>query len=61
MSRTVIGLFAGLLLALIVAIGGFGGFMAALFFGAVGVVAGRVLDGQLDLSSVMKGREGGRQ
>lgn len=51
-SRTTIGLLAGLLVALVVVLGGFGGLMAALFFGGCGVLTGRVLDGQLDLSSL---------
>jgi hypothetical protein len=52
-SRTTIGLFAGLLVALVVALGGFGGLLAALFFGGCGLVIGRVLDGRLDLSAVL--------
>nr|WP_313885864.1 hypothetical protein [Fodinicola feengrottensis] len=36
MSRTTIGLFAGLLIAIATAVGGFFGFLAAIVFGAVG-------------------------
>ena len=52
-SRTTVGLFAGLLVALVVVLGGFGGLMAALFFGGFGLLAGRILDGRLDLSSLV--------
>jgi hypothetical protein len=52
MSRTTAGMFAGLLLALVVVLGGFGGLMAALFFGGSGLLIGRVLDGRLDLATV---------
>jgi hypothetical protein len=51
-SRTTVGLFAGLLFALVVVLGGFGGLMAGLFFGGSGLLIGRILDGQLDLSSL---------
>jgi hypothetical protein len=52
-SRTTVGLFAGLIFALVVVLGGFGGLMAALFFGGSGLLIGRVLDGQLDLPSLV--------
>ncbi|MGH3916317.1 MAG: hypothetical protein ACRDTC_23350 [Pseudonocardiaceae bacterium] len=56
MNATTIGLFAGLLLALAGAAGGFGGFLLALVLGAVGLFVGRVLDGELDLSQVLSGK-----
>lgn len=51
-SRTTVGLFAGLLVALVVVLGGFGGLLAALFFGGCGLLTGRALDGRLDLAAV---------
>jgi hypothetical protein len=47
-----VGLFAGLLVALVVVLGGFGGLLAALFFGGCGLLTGRALDGRLDLAAV---------
>ncbi|MCW2566659.1 MAG: hypothetical protein JWN54_756 [Mycobacterium sp.] len=52
-SRTTVGLFAGLLFALVVVLGGLGGLIAALFFGGSGLLIGRVLDDQLDLTSLV--------
>jgi hypothetical protein len=42
-----------LLAALVVVVGGFAGLMAALFFGGSGLLIGRMLDGRLDLSSLV--------
>ena len=56
MSSVAIGLFAGLLLALVAAVGGFGMFLLAVVLGAVGVVVGLVVDGRLDLAGVVSGR-----
>ncbi len=53
MSTTVIGLFAGLLVGLGIAIDGLTGFLLLVVFGAVGFVIGKVIDGDLDLSSVL--------
>ncbi len=53
MSTTVIGLFTGLLIGLAIAIDGFNGFLLLVVFGAVGVVIGKVLDGDLDVSSML--------
>ncbi len=53
MSTTVIGLFAGLLIGLGIAIDGFTGFLLLVVFGALGIVIGKVVDGDLDLSSVL--------
>ncbi|GAA1680549.1 hypothetical protein GCM10009765_32190 [Fodinicola feengrottensis] len=55
MSRTTIGLFAGLLIAIATAVGGFFGFLAAIVFGAVGLGVGKILDGDLDISSYLGG------
>ncbi|GAA1594070.1 hypothetical protein GCM10009804_58310 [Kribbella hippodromi] len=43
MNTSTIGLFAGLLIAIATAAGGFGGFLLALVLGAIGLVAGRYL------------------
>ncbi|GAA0582015.1 hypothetical protein HPO96_08360 [Kribbella sandramycini] len=43
MSTSTIGLFAGLLIAIAAAAGGFPGFLLALVLGAVGFVVGRFL------------------
>jgi len=59
MSNVAIGLFAGILLALVAAVGGFSMFLLAVVLGGVGVVVGLVLDGRLDLSGVVAGRRRG--
>ncbi len=53
MSTTVIGLFAGLLVGLGIAIDGLTGLLLLVVFGAIGFVIGKVIDGDLDLSSVL--------
>ena len=59
MSSVATGLFAGILLALVAAVGGFDMFLLAVFLGAIGVVVGLVLEGRLDLSGVVTGRRRG--
>ena len=59
MSSVAIGLFAGLLLALVAAVGGFDMFMLALVLAAVGVVVGLVVEGRLDVSGLVAGRRRG--
>ena len=56
MSSVAIGLFAGLLLALVAAVGGFDMFMLAVVLGAVGVVVGLVVDGRIDVTGLTSGR-----
>jgi len=58
-SSVAIGLFAGLLLALVAAVGGFSMFMLAVVLGALGVLVGMVVDGRLDVSGVLAGRRRG--
>jgi hypothetical protein len=53
MSPSIIGLFAGLLLGLAGVIGGFDAFAICLLLAAVGFVVGRVVEGQVDLSSLL--------
>ena len=55
MPPTTVGLFAGLLLALIWTIGGFDSFLLGVLLGAVGLVVGRVVTGQLDLTRYLGG------
>jgi len=51
-TNTQIGLLAGLLLGIAGVVGGFGGFVVALVLGAIGLLAGRWLDGGLDLTEL---------
>lgn len=58
MSSTTLGLLTGLALGITAAFGGFGALMVVLLFGALGLLAGRALDGKLDLSQ-LTGRDRG--
>ncbi|TWF92926.1 hypothetical protein [Saccharopolyspora dendranthemae] len=53
MNGTQTGALAGLILGLAAAAGGFTGFLIALVLGAIGLVVGRVLDGDLDVGDVL--------
>ena len=53
---TVVGLFAGLTLGLAAAFGGFWVFLLVLVLGLIGLVVGRVTDGDLDLAQYLGGR-----
>ncbi|HET6258123.1 hypothetical protein [Pseudonocardia sp.] len=58
MNSTQTGLLAGLILGLAAAFGGFGVFLIVLVMGAIGLIIGRVIDGQLDLNAVLgRGRD----
>jgi hypothetical protein len=58
MNATQTGLLAGLILGTAGYIGGFGAFLVALIVGVIGLVAGRVLDGELDLGELLgRGRD----
>jgi|OpeIllAssembly_1097287.scaffolds.fasta_scaffold724809_2 uncharacterized membrane protein len=50
---SVVGLFAGLLLALGILIDGFFGFILLALFGTIGVVVGRVIDGDIDVTAYL--------
>jgi len=52
-SATVVGLFAGLVLALGILIDGFFGFVLLALFGTIGLVVGRVIDGDIDISAYL--------
>lgn len=58
MNATQTGLLAGLILGTAGATAGFSGFLIALAVGAIGLVIGRVLDGELDIHDLLgKGRD----
>ncbi|WP_285658114.1 hypothetical protein [Actinomycetospora sp. NBRC 106375] len=52
MSNTVLGLLVGLTLGIVGAFGGLAAFLLVLVLGAAGFLAGRLLDGQLDLGGL---------
>jgi uncharacterized membrane protein len=56
MSLSIIGLFAGLLLAIAAAAGGWEYFLLGIVLAAVGFAVGKVLDGELDLSPYLSNR-----
>jgi len=58
-SASIVGLFAGLLLALVALLGGFGWFLLAALFAGVGYVVGAHLEGELDLAALVQGRSRG--
>lgn len=55
-TATVIGLMAGLALGFAGAFGGWEAFVIVLVLGAVGLVTGLVIDGQLDLTALLGAR-----
>ncbi|MBP2369197.1 hypothetical protein [Pseudonocardia parietis] len=58
MNATQTGLLAGLLLGIAGATGGFLVFVITLVLGAIGLLVGRVLDGELDVSGLLgRGRD----
>ncbi len=59
MSSSTTGLFAGLLLALIAALAGFGWFLLAILFAAVGYLIGAHLEGRINLAGLIPGRSRG--
>ncbi|GAA1590959.1 MULTISPECIES: hypothetical protein [Streptomyces] len=60
MRMAVVGLFAGMALAFAGYFGGFGAFLLVAALGAVGFVAGRFLDGDLDPGELFRPRDHGR-
>lgn len=54
---TALGLIYGLALGLAAAFGGTAEFLVVLVFGAVGIFIGRVLDGAVDLTPYLGGRD----
>ena len=53
MQMTNLGVLSGLLLGIAILLDGFSGFAIVAVLGALGLLVGRVLDGQLDLGSLM--------
>ncbi len=58
-QNAVVGMIAGLLLAIAAITGGFGGFVLALVLGAIGVLAGLQRDGVIDVRDVVRSRNRG--
>jgi len=52
MNATTLGLTSGIALGLAAAFGGFGAFLTVLVLGALGLLAGRMAEGKLDLSQL---------
>ncbi|WP_405732727.1 hypothetical protein OG607_36100 [Streptomyces sp. NBC_01537] len=57
MSNSVVGLIAGMALGFAGYFGGFAAFLLVAALGAVGFVAGRLLDGDLELGDFFRGRD----
>ncbi|GAB2487745.1 hypothetical protein [Jatrophihabitans fulvus] len=55
-SATLIGLAVGIALGFALVFGGFQGFVVVAVFAAVGVLVGRVADGELDLTEYLGGK-----
>ncbi|MFC6714412.1 DUF2273 domain-containing protein [Branchiibius sp. NY16-3462-2] len=58
MNRSALGLLAGLLMAIAIAVDGFSGFLLALVLGVLGFAVGAYLEGELDLSALARGKRG---
>ncbi len=56
MRTSALGLFAGLLVSVAAAAGGFGAFLLALVLGALGYLIGGALDGDIDVGALLRGR-----
>ncbi|MBN0974871.1 MULTISPECIES: DUF2273 domain-containing protein [Gordonia] len=56
MNNAIVGLFAGLLLALAAVAGGLAGFLLAIVLGAAGLVLGLNRDGTIDLGALLRSR-----
>jgi len=58
MNATTLGLAFGIALGLAAAFGGFGAFLTVLVLGALGLLAGRMAEGKLDLSQLTNRNQG---
>jgi hypothetical protein len=56
MSNAVVGMIAGMALGFAGYFGGFAAFLLVAALGAVGFVAGRLFDGDLELGDLFRGR-----
>lgn len=54
MQPTVVGLFTGLLLGLVLVLSDFGDMLVVAFCGAVGYVVMKVVEGELDLGEIVE-------
>ncbi|MEV0253099.1 hypothetical protein AB0H82_02320 [Streptomyces sp. NPDC050732] len=61
MSAALVGLIAGMALGFAGWFGGFGAFLLVAALGAVGFVAGRLVDDGTDIRSFLSGRDRGRR
>ncbi|MFF4228540.1 hypothetical protein [Streptomyces sp. NPDC001820] len=61
MSMTVAGLLAGMALAFAGYFGGFGAFLLVAALGAVGFMAGRILDGDIEPGDFFRSRDRGER
>lgn len=52
MNATQTGLIAGLILGIAAAVGGFTAFLIALAVGVIGLVIGRIFDGEMDVGDI---------
>lgn len=58
MTTSTVGLITGLLLTIAIVAGGLVGFLLAVVLGGAGYLVGGHIDGELDLSALMRGRRG---
>ncbi len=56
MKRSTVGLAVGMALGFAATFGGFSAFLVVLGLGALGLLAGKVLDGELDLGELLSFR-----
>lgn len=56
MNTVTIGLFAGLLLGVAAAAGGFWGFVVAVLLGLAGAAVAGQVSGELDVTAIVRGR-----
>lgn len=55
-QSSMFGLLVGLILGAAVAFGGFGELLIVAFFGALGVIVVKIIEGEIDLSEVLSPR-----
>ncbi|MET7639036.1 hypothetical protein [Streptomyces sp. NPDC005438] len=60
MSMSTVGLIVGMALAFAGYFGGFGAFLLVAALGALGFLCGKFVEGDLDPSEILRGREGSR-
>jgi nitrate/nitrite transporter NarK len=60
LSPTALGLLTGLVLGVVAAFGGFGAFVLVAVLGGLGLLAGRAIEGRLDLGALRDAVSGRR-